>query len=182
MSLLKGTRGYLAGNLENVSGDESSNWRGWFKRSVAEMGIKCLDPTKTVFKNFPVEHEGFQREVKEMRENHEFDELNRKMLDVRRRDLAMVDKCEFVVANIDPSKPTWGTTEELAMAIRMNKPIYLVIKGGLKNIPLWVAGMVKPDSWYASLETVVMDLWRINSGRKEICTTRWRILEDDLLL
>lgn len=183
MNFLKGTRGYLAGNLENVTGQEFRDWREWFEEEMLKINIFCFNPCETVLKNFPVEHESFQKQVKGLRAKGDFDELNRLMKDVRRRDLAMVDKCDFVVANINPDKPTWGTTEELAMAIRMNKPIYLVINGGLglKNIPLWVAGMVRPECWYETLDEVVENLRKIDSGEIKLCTKEWRLLEDKFL-
>ena len=45
---LKGSCCYLAGNLENVSDDYSSNWRALITKGFAKLDILCLDPKSNV--------------------------------------------------------------------------------------------------------------------------------------
>jgi hypothetical protein len=54
----------------------------------------------------------------------------------------MTDISDFLVVNIDPRVPTWGTPEEIANANRQKKPVIARIATGKENTPLWLLGEI----------------------------------------
>ncbi len=102
---------------------------------------------------------------------------HKKMKEIRRRDLAMVDNSTFIVAVINTAKPTYGSIEELTLAEKSNKPVFIVIKPSLKHIPLWLLGMFKPSCFYSSLQEVQNHLIRLDTGISPFDKKHWKIFE-----
>ncbi len=179
MGVLNKTKIYLAGNLQEIDRNEALNWREDFEAKVKPLGIVCLNPLKKVLKNFEVEDFGFTYWMKKLVRQGEFEEVHQKMKSIRRRDLGMIDFSQAVVANIDTTKFTAGTIEELSLAQRSNKKVFIVVSPDKSHIPLWILGMFEPQTFFNSLDEVVDELKKYNSGEKPIEQENWRIFEDN---
>lgn len=181
MNLFNKTRCYLIGNLQSESENWEYvvNWRKDFSEKVRDMGVITMSPLDKVFVNFKQESRIFQTEMLKLLEEGKLDEVHNEMKSVRRRDLAMIDHSNFIVGVLNAEKPTFGTVEELSFAVRANKPIFLVIQQGIKKVPLWIAGMLKPDSFYNSLDEVLNKLQAIDCGTIPITDENWRLFSDE---
>lgn len=190
-NILHKTKTYLAGNLEYNNDKDARTWRSFVRKEFQSRGIICLDPTRQNFikQNFPEESDEFRSNLKnklnlgkqnDLIKNKLYQEVHKEMKNVVRQDLAMVDKIDFLFVVLDPSKPTTGTIDEIGQANRTRKPIFLVIEGGVTQIPLWLAGKISPDYWHDSIESAMDHVFRIDDGKEEIDTKYWRLLLDDL--
>lgn len=175
------TKCYLLGNLQDISAEEAISWRNYFQDEVKDMGIVCLNPLEKVFRNFNKEGKDFQKRMFDLLEIGDLETVHQEMKAVRRRDLAQIDFSNFLVGVLNTEARTYGVIEELSLAERSQKPIFLTIKPSIKAIPLWVAGMIKPSCIYSSLNNIIAELELINSGKKEISNDNWRIFEEEYL-
>ena len=92
----------------------------------------------------------------------------------------MVDRCDFIICYINPNVGTFGTMEELTTAVRMKRPIFLVVEGGKKKTPLWIFGMLPHKYIYDSFEDVKKVLTSIDTGAKVLDSDRWRLFKPEL--
>lgn len=180
MNTLRGSKCYLAGNLEFEDWNFSISWRTEFEERVAPLGIKVLSPLKSVFKNFPKEAKDFTLQLKAALAAGDYNFVHEQSKLIRSKDLNLCDIATFLVINLNPSKPTFGTIDELITASRAKKPIFLIIKGGYTNIPIWLAGYVKPEFVFNSLNDVIDELFRLDSLPNSCLNNKyWRLLEKE---
>jgi len=144
MNNLAGMRCYLAGAMENTS-DNGSKWREQVKQNLSYLGIQWLDPYHKPIE-YGRENQGDFAEMKKKRSCGEFVSIRKFMQKIRAVDLRMVDVSDFLIVYLDPDIPTFGTHEEVARAASQNKPVIVMIKGGIQKAPLW---------WFAMLD------WRL---------------------
>jgi hypothetical protein len=179
--VLNGTKMYLAGNLQCESSIVAKNWRKKFAEDVAPLGIKCLNPLERVFKNFPIEGPEFHGQMFDCIKREDYFQVHKRMKDIRRRDLAMVDMSNAFVCVLNSKVPTYGSLEELSVAVRARKPVFLVIQPSMKDIPLWVLGMVTVEQIFENLDDVVQELHLINSGYRQLDNKYWRLFSEEYL-
>src|ERR1035441_3917490 len=97
---LKGMCCYLAGNLENVSDQESSDWRGYVTKEFDKLGIICLDPKIQCFTNQIDENSESVKFLKKLLANGKYDKVHDFTQRIIRRDLRMVDRADFLILSI----------------------------------------------------------------------------------
>jgi nucleoside 2-deoxyribosyltransferase len=173
MNLLNKTKTYLAGPME--FGSNNLSWREEVEDFLSGMNITVMSPFNPPF--IEKIDEGKQGFLKSVRENGDLYDLEERMKKIRRFDLGMVDKCDFMIVKLDPEVPTFGTLDELVHAEGMNKPIFLWCKGGKRKCPLYIYSLVSPKYMYDSLEDLLNKIKEINSGQMEIDSKRWRLLK-----
>lgn len=176
---LKGTSCYLAGNLEYEEEGKTKEWRRFFEESVKGMGIRCFNPLKEVFNNFPTETQEERRLREALLKNGRHNDhmtIHKSMKAVIRRDLRMVDISDFVVCVLNPKVPTFGTVDEIILCLRQSKPVLLAIEGGKGNIPLWLSGYIHPNWWFDDINQIIQRLTDLNSGEYPINNKYWKIL------
>lgn len=176
MGLLKDTKCYTIGPLEFGSFDKAISWRQSLKDELCPLGIDILSPLDKVFKNFPKEGRGFNQHLREELKKGNFDYVHTEMKQIRTRDLALCDLSTFLIAYLDINIPTFGSVDEIITSKRNQKPIFLIIDGGYKNIPLWLSSYFKPNWVYNDLDSVVAIIKKINSGEEQINNKYWKIL------
>ena len=113
-------------------------------------------------------------------DNGWYNDVTKRMKQIRSYDLNLVDRSDFIVAHLLPDVASWGSAEELVTAVRMKKPIFISMEGGKKKTPLWMMGMIPHRYIYDSIEEILDMLNKIDSGEKEIDSDRWRLLRKDL--
>lgn len=177
MNILKGTKTYLIGPMQYQDGQA---WRDDFSLFLNKMGVTVFDPYKKPFVNAPAEDENTHKRMFELMNSGEFDEVASHFKQVRSFDLSMVDRSDFVICYLNPKIPTYGTVEELSWAVRMKRPIFIVVEGGKANTPLWVMGMLPHKYIYDSFDEVKRVLTNIDSGIKSIDSDRWRLFKQEL--
>jgi nucleoside 2-deoxyribosyltransferase len=170
------TRTYLIGSIQYKDG---SKWREEISIPLEKMGIVVFDPYKKPFIKDVQETKDAQESLFKHQQDGNFEYLESKIREIRSYDLNLVDRADFIIANIDPEIPSWGTAEEISWANRQKKPIFLAVKGGPKACPLWVLGMFSSKYIYNNTSEIIRTLQKIDSGEKEIDSDRWRLLRKE---
>lgn len=152
MNSLKGARCYLAGAIENTE-DNGASWRERIKRNLAHLEIQWLDP---LFKpiEYGREEPGDFAEMKEKRSRSTFSGVREFMRKIRAVDLRMVDISDFLIVHLNPTTPTFGTHEEVARAASQNKPVIVMVEGGVQAAPLWWFDMLNDCRFFSSWNQV----------------------------
>lgn len=140
--LLTGAYTYLVGPLEYA--EDGFSWRVAISEALKDLGVKTFDPNKDHFVNLPTESQEDRELLKKKRENGDWKAVTAHMKSVIQRDLRMVDLSSFIIANIEPFIPTFGSVHELVVASQQNKAI-LVMTSDKSKFPLWLAGMLNMD-------------------------------------
>lgn len=152
MNRLKGTRCYLGGGIEFMD-DLGTEWRQKIQEETKELGIIWLDPTNKPI-NIGIEDLENHDLRKKLKKEGRWDEIVNSMKLVRCVDLRMVDISDFLVVNLDTSKHTSGTYEEIYLANRQKKPVILRIKQGKENCPDWLFATLPHQMIFGSWDEV----------------------------
>lgn len=177
VNVLKRTKAYLVGHMQYSDGQD---WREYVEKQFSPLEITCFNPYKHPFLKNIDEGESERKEMLHALERGDYEKVAEWMRDVRSYDLNLVDRSDFIVAHLIPDVASWGSAEELVTAVRMKKPIFLSIEGGKKKTPLWILGQIPPHYIYDSVEDIVKMVQKIDSGKKEVDSDRWRLLREDL--
>ena len=171
------TKTYLVGHMQYANGED---WRLKVEKSVAPLGVQVFNPYKKPFVKDVDEDEESRNKILQDMDNGWYNDVTKRMKQIRRYDLKLVDRSDFIVAHFLPDVARWGSAEELVTAVRMKKPIFISMEGGKKKTPLWMMGMIPHRYIYDSIEEILDMLNKIDSGEKEIDSDRWRLLRKDL--
>lgn len=173
MGLLKNTRYYLCGNLENTS--DAFEWREFVTKELDKLGTKCFDPNLEHFINQPTEADNMREVLREKRVSQEWDFIHSYMKSVVSRDLRYVDLSTFLICNIEPDLPTYGTTWELCIAHQQRKPVLFHIHDK-RRFPLWLSGLYKMDFVYEDWGSLINYIYKIDSQEIYADPKYWKIL------
>lgn len=177
MNILNKSVTYLIGSIQNDP-NLGCSWRQRFVELVSPIGIKCLDPT-----NKPA---GLVSEVKEeqefinsLKKEQRWHDLRDYMKKIWRADLRFCDLCDFAVWYVDPKIPTWGSTHEATVILNSSKPLLIICKGGLGELPQWLFAMARPEEVFPTIEDCVQYLKDINGGKIDISNDkRWILIRN----
>lgn len=173
MNILHKTKTYLVGHMQYLSG---RNWREDVTEKLEPLKITCFDPYKKPFVKDVEEDEASRREMESWMKTKQYDRVTEKMKTVRSYDLNLVDRSDFIIANLVPDVASWGSAEEIVTAVRMKKPIFISMEGGKSKTPLWMLGMLPHKYIYNNVDEIVDMLFAIDNGTKPIDSDRWRLL------
>lgn len=173
MNILHKTKTYLVGHMQYLSG---RNWREDVTERLEPLKITCFDPYKKPFVKDVEEDEASRREMESWMKTKQYDRVTEKMKTVRSYDLNLVDRSDFIIANLVPDVASWGSAEEIVTAVRMKKPIFISMEGGKSKTPLWMLGMLPHKYIYNNVDEIVDMLFAIDNGTKPIDSDRWRLL------
>ena len=175
--LLWRTRCYLIGHMENINGE---GWRVEAKKSLEEMGVICFDPYDKPFMQTVPEDDEVRKNMKIAMDNGAYGSVHSHFKVVRNDDLRLTDEANFLICHMeDPRIASWGTAEEIYTANRAKKPIFVSVKGGIKNAPVWLMGALQPQYFYNSLDELLNMLHLINDEKVRIDSDRWKLLRHE---
>lgn len=175
-NLLSQTKTYLVGHMQYLSG---RNWREEVTEKLAPLSITCFDPYKKPFVKDVEEDEASRQEMETWMKTKQYDRVTERMKTVRAYDLNLVDRSDFIIAHLAPDVASWGSAEELTLAVREKKPIFISMEGGKAKTPLWMLGMLPHKFIYNSIDEIVEMIYAIDSGNKPIDSDRWRLLKKE---
>lgn len=173
INVLNKTKCYLIGAMQYQFGGK---WRDYVETEMAKIGVTCFNPYKKPFLKAMPEDEDARADLLERMKNGSYEYVHDYMRKVRACDLKLVDISDFLIAYIDPNIPTIGSIEEISVANRAKRPIFMAIEGGKKYCPLWIMGMLPPHYIYDSVYEAVETIKRIDSGATPIDSERWKLL------
>jgi nucleoside 2-deoxyribosyltransferase len=157
---LWGMRCYLGGPMDRAP-DGGANWRKSLKPFLISMGVIPLDPCD---KPIDIAVEDFENRQwrSQLKGNGKYDELKEKGNPIRSVDLRMVDTSDFLIVNIDLDVFACGTIEELTLANRQKKPIFIRCKQGKKSVPDWLLLMLPHQFIYGNWVDIKQHLCKIH--------------------
>lgn len=170
------TKVYTIGAMEYADG---SDWRETVENTLELCGITVFNPYKKPFINDCDESSDVRVRMRIAMKEGRYDEVAEWARSIRRFDLNLVDRSDFIIAYIIPSTASWGTAEELSTAVAARKPIFVVIEGGKKNTPLWLMGQLKHKYIYDSIDDVLDMVLKIDRGDVIIDSPTWRLLKKE---
>lgn len=131
---LQGKRVYLSGPIEHAeSGD---NWRIEPRQVlVEEFEVQLLDP-------FADEKQMWAEELHEAQKKCDYETMRRIARNFVRKDMAWVDRSDFLIAYLPYRVATTGTHHEIIYASDAKKPTLLVCPEGKQYNPLWYYGFI----------------------------------------
>jgi nucleoside 2-deoxyribosyltransferase len=149
---LRNNRCYLAGAMEKDA-TNGVEWRQAIQESLADLQVCWLDPTH---KPTEIGRETIETKVAliQAREAHDYEAVRNIMKTIRCVDLRMTDISDFLIVNLDPTIPTFGTHEEIANANRQKKPIIVHLIGGKEATPLWLLAMLPHQLIFSTWEEI----------------------------
>jgi hypothetical protein len=158
-------RCYLCGAM-SFTADNGMDWRQSIGMFLKEMGVKIIDPTDKPI-DFGREDVEDASLIKKMLKEGDFDQLAENMKLIRATDLRSVDITDFQITNLDTSKYTAGSWEEITLANRQKKPIIVHVEQGKNCAPPWIFGMIPHQMIFSSWGKVMDYLMKIDNGRLE---------------
>lgn len=174
MNILKNTRTYLVGHIENA-GSEAITWREKITIELNKLGIKVFNPFLKPFVNPVPEDESTKQFLIDCLHSGDFDKVHAHMKKIRAFDLRMVDMSDFIIAKIDPVKASWGSADEIFTALKARKPVFLAVDGGKEKTPLWLMGSMKQEFIYNTVDEILYQIKEIDSGNIELDDKYWRL-------
>lgn len=162
--------------MQYVSG---RNWREHVTEKLEPLSITCFDPYKKPFIKDVEEDEASRQEMETWMKTKQYDRVTERMKTVRAYDLNLVDRSDFIIAHLVPEVASWGSAEEITLAVREKKPVFISMEGGKAKTPLWMLGMLPHKYIYNSVDEILDMLYAIDGGSKPIDSDRWRLLRKE---
>lgn len=170
--LLHGKTVYLIGAIDRAP-DEGAGWRQILQKQLRKRyGCNVYNPLEKPIQT-GIEDEKSRIQRRQWKESGEYDKLSAEVKIIRRVDLRMVDKADFMVCYIDLNVVFCGTMEEISLANRQKKPIIIFCKQGKKNIPDWLFGMLPHEMFFDNIDQVIEYLDGINNRKDTRDFGRW---------
>ena len=166
--MLEKTTCYLSGPISYVDVD----WRGPLLDVLNNFNINVFDPFRDPKQQWVAKLE----EAKVKGDVKTYQDICRKFV---RKDLAIVDRCDFVVAYLPYKVPTVGTHHEIINANNSKKPTLLFCPTGIFNIPPWYWGFIDPKYFFAELDHLETYLMEVDNGLHKD-DFRWSVAYGDI--
>lgn len=153
---LEGLRVYLSGPIEYDT--HGIDWRGPVKEVLRnEFSLKVFDP-------FADPKQSQTDLVGDYRKKKDYDALRRIAKWFVRKDLAVVDRSDIIIAHVPRGVPTVGTVHEVVNGDDAKKPTLLVCPQGKEEAALWYFGIIHPRYIFGDWESLYGYLREVNAG------------------
>jgi len=166
-SVLQGKRGYLSGPIENDA--TNFNWRVEPLRVLRdEFKINMFDPHADPKQQWvPI--------LREARDKRDYGKIAHIARDFVRKDLAMVDRSDLLIAYLPRNVYTTGTHHEVINSDSAKKPTLLICPEGKEHIPIWYHGFIPHEFMFGSWESLYEYLREVNEC-KHTENRRWHFV------
>lgn len=157
MSFLKGKRVYLSAPIENETG--TVNWREETKQVLTErFGLEVFDP-------YADPKQQWAPCLMEARKNKDFETIKEISKRFVRKDLALVDRADLLIACLPYKVATTGCTHEIINSNNCKKPTLLMCPQGREFVPLWYWGFISDEFMFGSWDSVYTYLQDVEDGK-----------------
>ncbi len=160
MGKLYGMRAYLCGAMSYDS--DAAMWRDIITPKLKAMGVRVFDPC-----NKPIDiAEESPEDQRNMIADGLYNTVSDDMKIIRAVDIRMVTLSDFIVVDVDITKYTIGTWEEVTKANDQRKPIIVRIEQGKNHTPPWLLGMIPHQMIFSTWDKVDQYLEDVDLGLK----------------
>ena len=164
MGYLMNARVYLAGAIEHANPND--DWRSIPKSILRnEYKIDLFDPHDDPKQQWSPQ----LRFAKEQEDYETVEDVAKKFV---RKDLCIVDRCDFIIAYLPKDVPTTGTVHEIINSNNAKKPTLLVCPQGKKYIPAWYFAFIPHTNMFGSWDALYKYLKEVDNG-KHMSDDRW---------
>jgi len=168
---LASKRAYLSGPIQFARDDR---WREYPTAVMTEkFKINLFDPFKDPKQNV-------NEKIKSAQNENDIQTLVTIAKGFVRKDLGLIDRCDFIVAYVPYGVQTVGTVHEIINSNNAKKPTMLVTnRESLKYIPLWYFGFVPTRYMFTSWDRLFTYLSEVDEGLHRH-DDRWSIVYGDV--
>lgn len=118
--------------------------------------------------------------LKEAKNNKDYKTISTIAKDFVRKDLAIVDRSDLLIAYVPDKVPTVGTVHEIINSNNQKKPTLLVSStNDIVDIPIWYYGFISLDFMFPNWNALYDYLEDVNQ-KKHINNDRWRYIYDEI--
>lgn len=174
-------RAYLCGPIDRCP-DDGKTWRDEISPKLKDVGVVVLNPLNKPSIGVALEDKENREKRKKEKRKGNFAEVTRLMKEIRNIDLRMVDMSDFLIVNLDLDVYPTGTMEEIFLANSQKKPILIMCKQGISNIPDWFFGTVPHQMFFSSWDSILIYLKGVDNGDFIDYTDRWRFFDMEELV
>jgi len=165
MGPLYNTNCYLSSPIEfdNLG---ATNWRQDVCDCLKEkFGINVFDPSKDIKQDSVVK-------MDIALENEDYDTVENICKMFTKKDLAVIDRSDFLIAASIKGIPTTGVPCEIIHAINLKKPVMIVATKGKKTASKWYFGNLKHQYIFGNWDDLYKYLQEVNEY-KHVNNHRW---------
>jgi hypothetical protein len=169
LNFLRNKRCYLSGPIQYAK-DEF--WRSEPIHVLqSRFGIDLFDP-------FSDEKQKWTENILKAKEFNDTETLTSIAKQFVRKDLAMVDRSDFLIAYLPKGIQTVGTVHEIVNSNQSKKPTLLVVDTPtIMDIPLWYFGFIKTKYMFAGWKNLYEYLEEVDSGKHKD-DNKWHLVYD----
>ncbi len=158
MNYLKDKKAYLSGPIQYDT--SNINWR------IDPMNVLRTKFDIDIFDPFSDPKQQWVEVLKKAREQKDFETMAKIAKRFVRKDLAVVDRSDFVIAYLPDKVPTVGTHHEVINSNNLKKPTLLVTNmNDISYIPIWYFGFIPIEFMFPSWDSLYEYLNEINNGK-----------------
>lgn len=176
MNRLRASACYLAGPMTSCD-DLGTAWRQSITPELHKLGVVVLDPTDKPIE-IGCENFGARQEMQQHRDAGRIEKVRDFMKVIRRVDLRCVDLASFIIVRLDGTD-TMGTYEEIAVAVKEQKPVLVWLDGTLNrnNVNPWLIAQVPTEYLFESQTELLDYLAEIDSCETHPTDRRWMLFD-----
>ena len=174
MHSLDGTRCILSGGIDRIS-DNGVGWRKYIKKECKKYGMNIVffdpcDKPNGLGSEVGVE----KNKVRDLLDKDKWEEAKKYVKTFRNYNLRAVDWSDFVIVKIDINSHLCGTYDEIFLAERELKPIFVIMGEDQTkyDIPTWLVSFINKDEIFNDEDECIDYLVKINDG-KILLDERW---------
>lgn len=112
--------------------------------------VKTIDPCPDACDETPI--------IDEMKANQNWLGVYSFCANIVEGDLAMLNRCEGMIAYVPYGAKTFGTTHEIVHALQNQIPVVLVMPEGIDKVSHWLWGILGPNRLFDNLEEAAATL------------------------
>ena len=165
MNNLKKMTTYLVGSIDRCP-NNGIQWRESITPWLESRGVTVFNPNSKPFMDHHGSDAEARKEINKLKLEGKFKEIREKYSYIRTCDLRMVDKADFIIANIDTKIYSVGTYEEITLANRQKKPILCHLVNGFDDCPNWLILMLPHEFFFDSWTNMKVYLDHVNLNLK----------------
>lgn len=149
MNRLRNQRCYLAGPIDRAK-NLGQDWRKEITPLLQELGVIVYDPLNKPIQNNTETVEYIEARKKRKKEN-DFRYVSQTMTSIRKHDLRLVDRSDFLILNLDLESSPVGAWEEFFRANSQEKPTLIIFPAHLNELPDWLFGLIPTSFVFKSI-------------------------------
>lgn len=165
----------FSGAMDEAS-DGGVDWRTRITPKLFKMGIGVFNPCDKPVTGH-IEDDKFRAELREHRTQGNHEKAKMMVRPIVGVDLRMVHLSSFIILYIDKNIFMCGSTVEATWALQQRKPLLIVCKQGINEIPLFLFGMNPYQLMFNNFDEMMIYLNHIDSDPVVDDLRRWQFFD-----